>query len=209
MSDYLDLALTYGGYTGLDRVYLTQKLANLTDQQKLDFITPPPSVVNAYFSEIYHKQSPQAALAYLYDLSCALNLFVSHPSFAEEKPFVRLNVGGKSYGLAYTVKAGPACIFAEEKVEFSPSLLFELARLFPSYLIHEVQGKILLEEQDRVALSFVEQESPYLLTRLARGDRAIKLWGPSQEEVLEAALAYPGHRYYAWEGRTALVYLLS
>lgn len=56
MIDYLDLALKYGGFTSLDKVYLDRKLAGLTDQQKLDFITPPPSVVNAYFAEMYQKR---------------------------------------------------------------------------------------------------------------------------------------------------------
>lgn len=39
--------------TSLDTNYLNHLLANLTDQQKLAFITPPPSVINAYFAEIY------------------------------------------------------------------------------------------------------------------------------------------------------------
>ncbi|MFX3899756.1 cystathionine beta-lyase, partial [Streptococcus suis] len=56
MTDYLDLAIYYGGFTSLDKVYLSRKLADITDQKKLDFITPPPSVINAYFEEIYQKQ---------------------------------------------------------------------------------------------------------------------------------------------------------
>ncbi len=33
MTDYLDLAIKYGGFTSLDKVYLANKLADLTDQQ--------------------------------------------------------------------------------------------------------------------------------------------------------------------------------
>jgi len=55
--DYLNLALSYGGYTGLDKVYLERVLAGLTEEQKLQFITPPPSVINAYFAELYQKKS--------------------------------------------------------------------------------------------------------------------------------------------------------
>ncbi len=33
MMDYLDLAIKYGGFTSLDKVYLAKKLADLTDQQ--------------------------------------------------------------------------------------------------------------------------------------------------------------------------------
>ena len=42
MTDYINLALTYGGFTSLDKVYLQNTLEPLTDAQKLNFITPPP-----------------------------------------------------------------------------------------------------------------------------------------------------------------------
>ncbi|MFR8246023.1 MAG: cystathionine beta-lyase, partial [Streptococcus sp.] len=51
MTDYMDLALKYGGFTSLDKVYLQNTLSDLSDNQKLAFITPPPSVINAYFAE--------------------------------------------------------------------------------------------------------------------------------------------------------------
>ena len=51
--NYLDLALKYGGFTSLDKIYLQNKLAFLSDEEKLSFITPPPSVINAYFAELY------------------------------------------------------------------------------------------------------------------------------------------------------------
>ena len=52
MNDYIDLALKYGGFTSLDRVYLKQVLAGLTEEQKRSFITPTPSAINAYFAEL-------------------------------------------------------------------------------------------------------------------------------------------------------------
>ena len=58
--DYLNLALSYGGYTSLDKVYLDRILAGLTEEQKLQFITPPPSVINAYFAELYQKKKPRS-----------------------------------------------------------------------------------------------------------------------------------------------------
>ena len=67
MTDYLDLALKYGGFTSLDKVYLSRVLKSLTQQEQLTFITPPPSVINAYFAEIYQKQGPEAATAYFLD----------------------------------------------------------------------------------------------------------------------------------------------
>ena len=62
--DYLNLALSYGGYTSLDKVYLDRILAGLTEEQKVQFITPQPSVINAYFAELYQKKSPEAATDY-------------------------------------------------------------------------------------------------------------------------------------------------
>ena len=58
MTDIKTLALKYGGYTSLDKVYLDQLLACKTEQEQLALITPPPSVVNAYFAELYQKKSP-------------------------------------------------------------------------------------------------------------------------------------------------------
>ena len=84
MTDYIKLALKYGGFTSLDRVYLGKVLDKLSDSQKLTFITPPPSVINAYFSELYQKKSPEAATDYFLELSKELALFNDHPNFEEE-----------------------------------------------------------------------------------------------------------------------------
>ena len=113
MTDYMDLALKYGGFTSLDKVYLQNTLSDLSDNQKLAFITPPPSVINAYFAEIYQKQSPEAATDYYLELSKELNLFNPVPSFDEHKPFIRLNLSGKSYGFCYENADEVALVFAE------------------------------------------------------------------------------------------------
>lgn len=42
MTDIKALALKYGGYTSLDKVYLVQLLAGKTEQEQLTLITPPP-----------------------------------------------------------------------------------------------------------------------------------------------------------------------
>ena len=34
MTDYMDLALKYGGFTSLDKVYLENTLSDLSDSQK-------------------------------------------------------------------------------------------------------------------------------------------------------------------------------
>ena len=59
MTDYVDLAIKYGGYTSLDRVYLTNLLSTIPEDLRLRVITPPPSVINAYFAELSPKEEPQ------------------------------------------------------------------------------------------------------------------------------------------------------
>ena len=208
MSDMLKLALEYGGFTSLDKVYLEGLLSTLTPEQQLAFITPPPSVINAYFAEIYQKQNPQAATDYYFQLSKALELFQAEPSFAEKKPFVRLNLSGKSFGFAYVNEAGLAKIFPEKGEEWDSSLLFDLAQVFPHLLIYQKNEKIFaeqvsLEHQD---WQEVEQER-FLLTQIAESADWIRIAGLNQDEVLEAAEAYPGQVYYAWSGRQAILYI--
>ena len=208
MSDMLKLALEYGGFTSLDKVYLEGLLSTLTPEQQLAFITPPPSVINAYFAEIYQKQNPQAATDYYFQLSKALELFQAEPSFAEKKPFIRLNLSGKSFGFAYVNEAGLAQIFPEKGEEWDSSLLFDLAQVFPHLLIYQKNEKIFaeqvsLEHQD---WQEVEQER-FLLTQLAESADWIRIAGLNQDEVLEAAEAYAGPMYYAWSGRQAILYI--
>ena len=60
--EYIDLGLKYGGYMAQDRVFLENRLANLDDEkEKMLLVTPPSSVINAYFAELYQKRSPQDA----------------------------------------------------------------------------------------------------------------------------------------------------
>ena len=142
MTDYINLALTYGGFTSLDKVYLQNTLEPLTDAQKLNFITPPPSVINAYFAEMYQKQSPKAATDYYFDLSKALHLFNSEPSFDEHKPFIRLNLSGKSYGFTYENDQEIARVFSEKQEPVSLEVLFELAQVFPQYKVYVTDNHI-------------------------------------------------------------------
>ena len=208
MSDMLKLALEYGGFTSLDKVYLEGLLSTLTPEQQLAFITPPPSVINAYFAEIYQKQNPQAATDYYFQLSKALELFQAEPSFAEKKPFVRLNLSGKSFGFAYVNEAGLAQIFPEKKGEWDSSLLFELAQIFPHLLIYQKDEKIFAEQVSLEHQDWQEMEQErILLTQLAESADWIRIAGLNQDEVLEAAEAYPGQVYYAWSGRQAILYI--
>lgn len=208
MSDMLTLALEYGGFTSLDKVYLEGLLSTLTPEQQLAYITPPPSVINAYFAEIYQKQNPQAATDYYFQLSKALELFQAEPSFAEKKPFVRLNLSGKSFGFAYVNETGLAQIFPEKGEEWDSSLLFELAQIFPHLLIYQKDEKIFAEQVNLEHQDWQEMvQERFLLTQIAESADWFKIAGLNQDEVLEAAEAYPGQVYYAWSGRQAILYI--
>ncbi|HFI0562478.1 TPA: cystathionine beta-lyase [Streptococcus suis] len=207
MTDYLDLAIKYGGFTSLDKVYLAKKLADLTDQQKLDFITPPPSVLNAYFAEIYQKQGAEEATDYYLTLSQQLSLFPTEPSFAEDKPFVRLNLSGKSFGFAYVSADGLAQVFAEVEEEVTDSLLFEIAQVFPHYVVFVEEGKIFMKANPFVNAELEKVETDYLLTKVEKTEGLVKISGFNQEEVLEVAEGFSGQSFFAWSGRSAIIFI--
>lgn len=206
MTDYVDLAIKYGGYTSLDRVYLTNLLSTIPENLRLHVITPPPSVINAYFAELYQKKSPKEAMEYFLDLSRVFDLFTDEFSFDEGKPFIRLNLSGKSYGLAY-LNEEMACVFAEDPAEeITPSILFEIAEIFPHCLVFEKDGKICLQEAGPEVV--IKTEALTVLTDLMTlEDGRFKLSGYNQEELLELAQAYPGNLSFRSENRTAMIYI--
>ena len=206
MTDYVDLAIKYGGYTSLDRVYLTNLLSTIPEELRLRVITPPPSVINAYFAELYQKKSPKEAMDYFLDLSRVFDLFTVQQSFDERKPFIRLNLSGKSYGLAY-VNEELACVFAEDPAEaITPAILFEVAEIFPHCLIFEKDGKICLQEAGPEVVTKTEALSA-LTDLMSLEDGRLKLSGYNQEELLELVQAYPGDLSFRSENRTAMIYI--
>ena len=206
MTDIKTLALKYGGYTSLDKVYLDQLLAGKTEQEQMALITPPPSVVNAYFAELYQKKSPQAATDYFAELSQELNLYNTEPSFTEEsKPFVRLNLSGKSFGFCYE-KEGLGRIFSEAEEEITTDLLFEIAQIFPHQLVFEESGKIYMNSIGEEEVVSVETLTALTdLENLADGRKRLK--GYSQEDLLQEARAFSGKCYFRSENRTAMLYI--
>lgn len=206
MTDIKTLALKYGGYTSLDRVYLDQLLAGKTEQEQLALITPPPSVVNAYFAELYQKKSPEAATDYFAGVSQELNLYNAEPSFTiENKPFIRLNLSGKSFGFCYE-EEGLGRIFSEAEEEITADLLFEIAQIFPHQLVFEESGKIYMKAAGDEEVVSVENLTDLTdLESLADGRKRLK--GYSQEDLLQEASAFSGKRYFRSENRTAMLYI--
>lgn len=205
MTDIKSLALKYGGYTSLDKVYLDQLLAGRSEEEQLALITPPPSVVNAYFAELYQKKSPQAATDYFAELTQELNLYNTEPSFTEEsKPFIRLNLSGKSFGFCYE-KEGLGRIFSEAEEAITADLLFEIAQIFPHQLVFEESGKIYMKAVGDEEVVSVENLTTLTdLESLADGRKRLK--GYSQEDLLQEAKSFSGKFYYRSENRTAMLY---
>ena len=206
MTDIKTLALKYGGYTSLDKVYLDQLLDGRSEEEQLALITPPPSVVNAYFAELYQKKSPQAATDYFAELTQELNLYNTEPSFTEEsKPFIRLNLSGKSFGFCYESK-GLGRIFSEAEEVITTDLLFEIAQIFPHQLVFEESGNIYMKAiGDEEVVSMENLTALTDLENLADGRKRLK--GYSQEDLLQEARAFSGKLYYRSENRTAMLYI--
>ncbi len=209
MTDYINLALTYGGFTSLDKVYLQNTLEPLTDAQKLNFITPPPSVINAYFAELYQKQSPKAATDYYFDLSKALHLFNSEPSFDEHKPFIRLNLSGKSYGFTYENDQEIARVFSEKQEPVSLEVLFELAQVFPQYKVYVTDNHIKMADMtfdEEVLEDLTPHDS--LLSHVSKlKGNVVKLKSFNRDELAELLTGYKGQVYYTFDQREFIAYV--
>ena len=206
MTDIKTLALKYGGYTSLDKVYLDQFLTGRSEEEQLALITPPPSVVNAYFAELYQKKNPQSATDYFAEVSQALNLYNIEPSFTlENKPFIRLNLSGKSFGFSYE-KEGLGRIFSENEEAITDELLFEIAQIFPHQLVFVESGKIYMKAVGDEEVVSVENLTDLTdLESLSDGRKRLK--GYSQEDLLQEARAFSGKLYYRSENRTAMLYI--
>lgn len=209
MTDYISLALKYGGFTSLDKVYLKNTLEDLTDAQKLSFITPPPSVINAYFAEMYQKQSPQAATDYYFELSKELDLLNDNPSFDEHKPFIRLNLSGKSYGFTYENDKEVAHVFSEKDEALTTDVLFELAQVFPQYKVYVEADKIKMSKMDfdDEELEDLTPESSLLSHVSKLKGNMVKLKSFNRDELSDLLAHYQGQVYYTFDQREFIAYV--
>lgn len=211
MTDYITLAIKYGGFTSLDKVYLGRRLAGLSDADKLAYLTPPPSVINAYFAECYQKQGQKAATDYYLELSKAFDLFQENPSFAEEKPFIRLNLSGKSYGFAYENASELAQVFPEKAEPVTSQLLFEIAQIFPEYLVYQDEDRLKLQPLafDETVVKDLTPETSLLSQVYQLEEGVIKIKSFNQEELSELVARYQGRVYHGFKQREYLAYILN
>ena len=169
-------------------------------------------MINAYFAEIYQKQSPEAATDYYLELSKELNLFNPVPSFDEHKPFIRLNLSGKSYGFCYENADEVALVFAEHLEVPTASILFELAQVFPQYKVYleGTQVKMAKVDFDEEVLEELTPETQ-LLSRVTKlKGNVIKLASFNQDELVELLSQYKGQTvYYGFAQRECLAYIVQ
>lgn len=215
MTDVMDIALKYGGFTSLDQVFLSQRLEGLTIKDQMAAITPPPSVVNAYFSEIYQKQGPKEAMAYYFELASVFGWFDQETSFdVENIPFIRLNLSGHAYGLVFVDDNQLAKIFSQEKRPVTPELLVEIAQVFPQYKVYQDGQAIFLQmlDFDEDTADTIELPGQSLLTQVSRlKGNWLKIAGYSLEEIMEVlahlSLDNQARRYVSFHQRMIMFYL--
>ncbi len=215
MTDVMELALKYGGFTSLDKVYLKNNLASLSLETAQLLVCPPPSVVNAYFAELYQKEGPQAATAYYLELSQAFGWLTKQPSFAEERqPFVRLNLSGKSYGFVYESAQEVAQVFSENEEPIRGQLLLKIAQIFPHYKVYQEVGTIKMRplEFAETDVEKLDLDQSALLTDVYRLQAGyLKISGYNADEVLSVAdrvsKKAQGPIYYGFSQRQFVIYI--
>lgn len=208
MTDYLQLALTYGGFTSLDKVYLSCRLRGLSHEDKLALLTPPPSVLNAYFAELYQKQGPEAATTYYVELSYHFNLLTPCPSFEEVNPFVRLNLSGKAYGFAYVNRSEEAVVFAEQEVLPLSEVIWELAKLFPHYQIYEENHQVKMAPKPDLGKDISDDTPDWaLLSQVTICENGRFISSYNQEELEALVAGCSGQVSYAYDQRRYLAYI--
>ena len=146
------------------------------------------------------------------DLSKELNLFNPAPSFDEHKPFIRLNLSGKSYGFCYENADEVALVFAEHSEVSTASILFELAQVFPQYKVYleGTQIKMAKVYFDEEVLEELTPETQ-LLSRVTKlKGNVIKLASFNQDELVELLSQYKGQTvYYDFAQRECLAYIVQ
>jgi len=134
-------------------------------------------------------------------------LWNPEPSFVESKPFVRLNLSGKSYGFCFESEE-VGLVFPEKPESVTADLLFEIAQVFPQYLVYEEAGRIKMAPL-KAESQVVDSQALTALTdwqQLADGSQ--RVLGYNQDEVSQLAQAYSGRKYYHSQNRSAMIYII-
>lgn len=213
---WIDLGMKYGGFMAQDHIFLENRLAALTDvKDKRLLVTPPASVLNAYFAELYQKRSPKDETDYFFELSKAFDIFEENPDFQlegkngyENFRFIRLNLSGKSFGFSYKNDAEEAIIFSEFPVKVTAELIFEIAQIFPHYLLVEEDGKLTMKPA-QFQSEFEKVKDLTALTEQAENGEYIRLAGYNIEDLLEQAeeIGFLSPLCFGRDGRKHFIYI--
>ena len=106
----------------------------------------------------------------------------------ENKPFIRLNLSGKSFGFCYESE-GLGRIFSEIKRLFQKTCFLKLRKFFPHQLVFEESGKIYMKAVGDEEVVSVESLTALTdLESLADGRKRLK--GYSQEDLLQESYCF-------------------
>lgn len=211
-TNWLNLAIKYGGYMETDKVFLENRLSGLTIAKKAETLVPPPSVINAYFSELYQKRNPREATDYFFGMSKAFNMFTETPDFGiegkkgfERFRFIRLNIDGKAYGYSYLNAKEEALIFSELPQKTTTAFLFNLAQIFPHYIISEEADNIRMAPAD--FRPFEKRREVTALTDASENKDFLKFYGYNSDDVLQQAeQSFAAQTYYQFQDKQFIIY---
>lgn len=211
--NWIELAIKYGGYMETDKSFLENRFSLLSDEEKANLLVPPPSVINAYFSELYQKHIPRDATNYFFGMSEAFGMFFDKPEFSLEGKkgfetfrFIRLNIDGKAFGYCYTNSNEEAIVFSELPQQITQRFLFNLAQIFPHYVItNDKSGKIRMKPQ--VFDDFIKERDITHLTQAAENDDYLKFYGYNSDDVIEQAeQCFTDQTLFQFQGNQFIIY---
>lgn len=153
----------------------------------------------------------KVATDYYFEISKALDLFQDNPSFAEEKPFVRLNLSGKSYGFAFENEDQIAQVFSETNEPISTKIFFDLAEIFPGYKIYQENDRIKMSPMtfDESGRKDVTPASALLSQVYQLKANITKITSFNQNELSELLETQEGKVYYGFEQRQYIAYITA
>ena len=99
-------------------------------------------------------------------------------------------------------------VFPEKPEPVTADLLFEIAQVFPQYLVYEEAGRIKMAPL-KADSKVVDSQALTALTdweQLADGSQ--RLLGYNQDEVSDLAKTYVGKKYYHSQNRSAMIYII-
>ncbi|MDR0297356.1 MAG: hypothetical protein LBI11_01665 [Streptococcaceae bacterium] len=212
-TNWIDLALRYGGFMKMDTSFLENFLAQLSDEEKLRYLLPSPQVINASFSELYEKKNPQEATHYFYGMMRHLGKFTDKPKFDMEGApgyerfrYIRLNIDGEAHAFCYLNAQEEGQIFSLLPKKIDEPFLMKIAQIFPNYVIFEKKGVVYTKPQ--VFVGWDTDKPVSSLTDTSENADYIRFSGYNIPDLTEQAenTKMLGDRYYQFFKQKFTIY---